>query len=165
MSETKIVNKVLNNEQRKLLAETGMLGFSENSEFIYVPKMYREKNTLDEYKIPKELWAKFKLQGKDGIEASKMEDAMGYMEWDDTNNTKRWVGKSGSHRMKILTDGIKGWSNWYDVNGEEIPFRENNNVISTHSLKRIPAKLAIELANAIVDRTSLSAEELEGLDY
>lgn len=39
-----IVNKILDNEKRKLLAETGMLGFSENPKFIYVPKAYRVKN-------------------------------------------------------------------------------------------------------------------------
>lgn len=157
---TEIVDKKLDNETRKLLAETGMLGFTENPEFLYVPKAFRESE-----KIKKEFWPIFKLIGKNGIESAKMEDGMGHMEYDDKNDVRRWIGKSGSSRIGILSDGIKGWKTFYDKDGELIPFRENNGKISTHSLERVPVALAIELSNAILDRTSLTQEELLGLEF
>ena len=157
--------KVLSNELRKKLAEAGGLGFTENSEFIYTPALYREKIIdTDEYKLPKEVWPTFLLRGKDGVESSKMEDGMGHMEYDDKTSVRRWVGKSGTRRIAILQDGIKGWKNFYNSDGELIPFRENNGKISSDSLKLIPVNIAIDIANTIIERTSLSQEELEGLE-
>jgi len=157
------VERVLDDATRKLLAETGMLGFTENPKFVYVPKAFREKNEDGTYKIPKEHWPKFHLEGKDGIESAKMEDTMGHMEFDSKTDVRRWVGKSGSKRIEILKGGIKGWENWFDNEGKEIPFRQNQSIIHNESLKRIPVALAIELANAITDRITLTPEETEGL--
>lgn len=163
MSE-QIENRVLDSETRKLLAKAGALGFTENLEFNYVPKAFREKDKESgEYKIPKKFWPVFALVGKDGIEASKMEDNMGHMEYDDKSDIRRWVGKSGTHRIKVLREGLKGWKNFFDSEGEEIQYRQNQNNIHEASLKRIPATLGIELCNAIIDRITLTAEELEGL--
>jgi hypothetical protein len=160
-----VENKVLTNEVRQKLASTGMLGFTENPEFIYTPEAFREKKEdSDEYAIPKELWPVFTLKGKDGVESAKMEDNMGYMEIDNKSKNQRWIGKSGSRRVEILQVGIIGWKNWYDTDGNLIPFRHNNGKVHTDCLKRIPVGLAIELANAITDRITLSPEELEGLE-
>ena len=68
-----IVDKKLSNELREKLASKGALGFTENLEFDYVPKMYREKDKdSGEYDIPKELWPVFKLKAKDGIESATL---------------------------------------------------------------------------------------------
>jgi len=184
METTTEENKVLDNDTRKLLAETGMLGFTENPEFIYTPTAFRKKYgdttddvldlpakkwpegvSEDDYIIPKEHWPIFKLRAKDGIETAKMEDNMGHMEYDDKTNIRRWIGKSGTHRVQLLKDGIKGWKNFYNVKGELIPFRENNGTIHNDSLKLINIQLASELSNAIMDHTALTSEELEGLEY
>ena len=159
-----VENKVLDNETRKKLAETGMLGFTENPDFTYVPKAFRKKNEDGTFAIEKKLWPLFLLRGKDGVESAKLEDGMGYMEFDTDTSVQRWIGKSGSRRIEILKAGIKGWKNWYDVEGVEIPYRSNNGSIHNESLKRLPVALAIELANAITDRTALSVEESEGLE-
>ena len=159
-----IENKILDNDTRKMLSEAGALGFTENVEFKYVPEIFREKNEDGTYKIDKKYWAIFLLKGKDGIEVQKMEDGLGYMEY-DKEGTRKYVTKTGLTRITLLTDCIKGWKNWFDAEGKEIPFRENNGKITSHSLKRIPITLSMELANAITDRTTLSEEELLGLDY
>ena len=158
-------DKVLDNETRKKLAETGMLGFTDNPEFIYVPEAFRKKDDSGEYKIPKEHWPMFMLKAKDGIESAKMEDGMGYMEYESGSSKSRWISKSGSRRIVILREGIKGWKNWYDTEGKEIPFRNNNGAIHNDSLKKLPVPLAIELTNAITDHISLTPEELEGLEF
>ena len=160
-----VVNKVLDSEIRKKLMKAGMLGFTENPEFKYVPKCYRELGDDGQYIIPKEAWPVFTLKGKDGVESAKMEDGMGYMEFDEKTDTKRWIGKSGTRRIQILRDGVKGWDNWPDTDGNLIPFRENAGKIHNESLGRIPVNLAIELANAITDRVTLTPEELEGLEF
>lgn len=162
--ETIIEDKVLDNKIRKMLSEIGVLGFTENVEFKYVPKAFREKNEDSTYKLEKKYWAVFNLKGKDGIEALKMEDGLGHMEYDDKKNKRTYISKTGSHRITLLTDCIIGWKNWFDADGREIPFRSNGTKISSHSLKRIPVLWAIELANAITERTTLSEEELQGLD-
>ena len=163
---TEIVNRVLDKETLAKLAKTNALGFTEDPNFKYVPIAFKEKDKeTDEYIIPKNLWPVFKLRGKNSIESAKLEDNMGYVEYDDKNNTRKWIGKSGTAKIKIVEDGVKGWDNWYDSEGKEIVFRHNNGKIHKESVGRIHSELLTELANAITERHTLTPEELEGLEY
>ena len=163
---TEVIKRVLDKETLAKLAATNTLGFTEDPEFPYVPKAFRKKDKeTGKYIIEKKYWPVFKLRGKDSIESAKLEDGMGHMEYDDKKKTRRWVGKSGSAKIQILTDGVKGWSNWFDSEGKEIIFLHNNGKIKKDSLKRLNVPLSIELADAITDRHILTPEELEGLEY
>lgn len=158
-----VEKKELSNEMRKKLADIGGLGFTENPEFKYVLKAYREKNDAGEYEIPKEYWPVFTLQGMGGIESTKLENDMGYTEF-DKDGKSRYISKSGGQKMKILKDCLKGWVNYRDSTGEFIEYRENNGKVNPACLDRMAPSHITELVNAITERTSLTHEELEGLE-
>ena len=164
MEET--INRVLDNETRQKLAEAGAFGFTKNKEFSYVPKSVREKDDNNNYRIPKKYWPIFAFKGKDGIEAANMEKDLGYMQTAKENgkDVQNWISKSGTARIKVLMDCVKGWKNYYDAEGNEIPFRHNNGMANKESIARIPSAWGIEFVNVIIDRTLLSSEELEGLE-
>ncbi len=164
MEET--INRVLDNETREKLVKAGALGFTENKEFIYVPKSVREKDDNGNYKIDKKYWPVFMLKGKDGVEAAKMEGSLGHMQMVKENGeeVQNWISKSGQVRIKTLQTGIIGWKNYYDAEGKPVPFRHNSGTVREDCIARIPSPWAIEFTNAIVDRTILSPEELEGLE-
>lgn len=165
MEET-IINRVLDNDTRKKLMEAGAFGFTKNKEFPYVPESVREKDDNGKYKIDKKYWPVFKFKGKDGVESANMEKDLGYMQMVKENgkDVQNWISKSGTSRIKVLMDCVKGWKNYYDSEGNEIPFRHNNGMVNKDSIARIPSAWAIEFVNVIIERTVLSPEELEGLE-
>jgi len=162
---SKVEIKVLDNETRKKLAEAGALGFTDNSEFFYTPSFFRAKDEDKKPLLEKSFWPVFKLQGKDGITASDDINNSGYTEF-DKDGGKRWVDQTPTIRRKSLQEGIKSWKNLFDSEGKEIVFEtEEDGNVKFSLLKRIPAVWLIDIANAIQDRSTLSEEELQGLEF
>jgi len=158
--------RVLDNEMRKKLAKIGGLGFTENPEFIFTfPEFKKKDKETGEYIIEQKYWPVFTLEGMGGIESTKITSDMGYTEIDKESGNQRYISKSGQQKVKILTKGIKKWSNYFDSEGNEIVFRHNNGKVKSSCLELIPPVHTIHLTNAITERDTLSKEELEGLDY
>jgi len=53
--------------------------------------------------------------------------------------------RTGNNQMKILQEGLAGWENFKDEDGEDIPFSNDVNLFSS-----IPADARRELADAIL---------------
>ena len=163
MSEVQI--KILDNETRKKLAEAGALGFTESKEFLFSPDFFREVDDKENYKLEKALWPVFKLQGKDGIEASDDINNAGYAKFDKEGN-RSWVDKTPEIRRKSLQSNVKGWKNLYDTEGKEIVFEtDEEGMVKLSLLKRIPATWLINISNAIQDNMTLTPEEVQGLEF
>ena len=132
-----------------------LVGFSEDATFLYVCKVHREN-------LPKSAWPVFKLRGKTGIEVAKIEDAAGFF---DVKN-QRMIFTTGSQRLETLAGGIIGWNaKFVDGAGKSIPFAAEDGRVTENSLKRLSATLQVELQNAINEQSSLTPEELQGLEY
>lgn len=156
MSEPEVVDRELTDDMKLKLK--GYLGFSKQSSFIYVPKVYRE----NEGEIPKDLWPRFKLQGMTGMGLAEIEDQIGYLNIDGNN---KYHITPGTQRIMVLRKNILGWKNFLDQDGNEIPFARSKNGIELHCMEKLPEKLQSELYNAILDHSKLSSEESEGLEF
>lgn len=157
---------ILTEEMKKKLK--GFMAFKLDAKFLYVPKIYREKNADGEYDIPKELWPVFTLRAMDGVEATLAEDEMEF-NYSDFSDGK--VGKSAmkmnSGRIKIETckRGIVSWRNLRNTDGTLIQVAQsNNNGIDEGELRKLPPNLITELTNAITEQSRLTEEELLGLE-
>lgn len=159
-----IEKRVLDNETRKKLASIGGLGFTEEVEFKFTFPEYKEKDKEGEYIVEPKLWPIFTLKGMTGIDSTKLTSEMGYTEVDKDSGNSRYISKAGHQKLKILKEGIVGWENYFDDNGQEIVFRHNNNVIKPVCIEQIPPNHIIHLANAITERNKLTVEELSGLE-
>ncbi len=158
-------NKVLTPELKEKLSKMGGLGFTENKEFLYSLKEFRKKDENGEYEIPKEFWPVFKLLGKDSVENAKLEDGLGHMEFEDKSDTRKWISKSGTRKLDLCRDGIKGFHTYFDIDGIEIPYRQNGTKINDKTLSRIKPEHLTELSNVIAERNVLTEEELTGLEF
>jgi len=158
---------IITPEQRAALS--GILGFDTDSTFPYVPKAFRALNPDGSYVFPKELWTVYILKGKNGVEASKLENDAGYLSYDNDQKKPTLHLESGKERLLTLRSGIKGWRNFWQQDGTEIKF--NPNFIGTDGLLRekhleaFPVLLQIELQDAINERSILTPEELAGLGF
>jgi len=163
----KIKDVVLTEEMKVKLKNAGALGIQIDSNFFYVPEIYREKNKDNEFIIPKECWPVFTLRGLNGIESTKLEDEMtGGIVY--TEDSKPSINiQSGHIKIEICRRGIIAWKNFYDIKGNEIPKPEKDvstGGVTTMSLKYISPKLLTELSNAITEQSYLTEEELLGLE-
>ena len=77
-----------------------ILGFSIDTPFKYVSKVFRDND------IPKDLWAVFTLKSKNGIEIAEEEDDAGRISLGEDMNSREWITKSGTTRLKTLRKGI-----------------------------------------------------------
>lgn len=131
-------------------------GFTDDSTFLYVPKLYRE----NEKAVPRDQWPIFKLKGRDGLDFAKAEDSMGF----DTRGQKMF-SNSGSLRIKILRTHILGWKNWKDRNENEIRFMGGTDGVANKLIAKMPNSLQVELLEAVSFHSRLTEEELAGLEF
>lgn len=134
----------------------GFLGFSSEDFFLYTPKKYREL-----FPTEKEKWPVFKLRGLNGVQVAKAQDEAGtYSPSKDTMSFN-----TGGQRIKVLESNILGWKNLYGMDGKEIVFKSNGAKVHILCIEKLPAPLQIELHECINERSYLSYEELEGLEF
>lgn len=148
----------------------GYLGFDVNSTFLYVPKVFRQKDAEGKYLIPKDLWPVFKLKGKDGLEYAKAEDTAGFLSFDRESKKDQLYLETGKERINTLRAGLKGWKNWYKEDFKTvIPWNQNyigaDGLLREKHLAEMKVILQVELQEAINERSILTEEELRGLDY
>lgn len=67
--------------------------------------------------------------------------------------------RPGTEILQILKRGLRGWENFKDDKGNNIPFRENNAVPREDNFDRIRPEWRRELANAITEMLTMSEEE------
>ena len=73
--------------------------------------------------------------------------------------------------VEIVRFGLKGWSNFKDKNGNDLPFKSKKLqkyskecvVVDEDILNRIPLSVINELANEISSRNQLTEEEIKNL--
>jgi hypothetical protein len=114
--------------------------------FHYVPKVYRE--------LPKELKPVFILRPIAGEDALRFSDLMrGDVTVSD--GVAQVKIKRGEYVISVVHSGLVGWNNYYDVNGNDIPYKSN--------ISCLPMALLEELCDVITERASLTYEEVLGL--
>jgi hypothetical protein len=158
---------VLDDETKKKLA--GFLGFEVSATFKYVPKVFRSGG------VDKSLWPVFTLKSKDGLEIARAEDEAGYVELDNRNKLRM---ETGSQRVATLERGIVSVDNMLMENGDVVSYTTASRTMKTRAagghesvkncdvkalIRILPARLQVELQEAINERSVLSPEELSGL--
>jgi hypothetical protein len=137
-----VVKRTLSLEQKQLLM--GVAGFSLSSVFSYVPRAFKAKNDSNEYLFPKNLWTIYKLAPLTMGEYDKLQAIR-----------KEEDSYASQVSEQILNDKIKGVVNFYDANGNELEYKDSN---------QIPVPVKIELIIALMTNAFLTDDELEGLD-
>lgn len=66
---------------------------------------------------------------------------------------------SGSQTIRILNYGLRGWRNFRDAAGNEVPFRENNGKPRGENWDCLLPEWRRELANAITEQNRISETE------
>lgn len=162
-----IIDVVLNDDYAAKLK--GYMGFEETNRFPYTPKVFRQKDKDGNFYVPKSKWPIFFLEGKDGIQASEIQDEAGYVTRDKNTGEQKIMLQGGKSRLSTLASCVKGWKNWYETDFKTlIPFNEKTDIKSGKlveaKLKKFPVPLQEELQEAINERDTMTKEELSGLD-
>jgi hypothetical protein len=156
---------VLTDDLRKKMA--GLFGFRLDGKFLYVPQRCRQRTMDGAWEIPKELWPVFTIRGIDGVESTLAEDNLhGTVSVDESGKSSVTI-KSGRHKITTCSRGILTWKNLRDNTGKLIAPPEQDSItggVTTDALRVLPASLLAELANAINERSTLTEEELLGLE-
>ncbi len=152
-----------------LLKLKGYMGFEETDQFPYTPKVFREKDKEGKFIFPKKMWPVFYLVGKDGIEASELQDDAGYVTRDAKTGQSRIVLQGGKQRLETIATSVKGWKNWYETDFKTLIVFDKktdlkSNRLSNDKLKKFPIPLQEELQEAINERDTMTKEELTGLE-
>ena len=156
------------------------IGFDVYDTFVYTPKVFREKDVNGEYVIPKNLWPIFTLKSKDGLEITKMEDNVGFIEY-KPDGSNIWHSKTGSMRAQTLGEGVLKIKNLpleggakflsYTKESMKIVIADNGAEKSfpvadpSEIIRYLKVELQIELQDAINERSTLSEDERRGLEF
>lgn len=156
----------LNDELKQKIKATKAIGFKLRNDFLYVPQKFRDTNC----QIPKEYWTVFKLKSIMGIAESNICDDVLCNTKLNTNDIKDFKIelKTGAIRLATLRQCILGWKNFYDEDLNLIPipvFDSFTNTLKDESLNYLSSELQVELYNAIVNNSTLTEEELRGLEF
>lgn len=122
--------------------------------FLWTPLPFRKSSK------PKSEWLTFRLKGKTGLQFIKDEDNLSYKSEKGALKTA-----SGTSKLETLRTHIKDWKNAYDKKGNEIKFMSGNNGVSKKLLDKFPPKLMNEVYEAINRQSTMSEEELTGLEF
>ena len=72
--------------------------------------------------------------------------------------------RSGTHQLTVLRFGLRGWSNFLDAEGKQVPFETTKGSprhVTDDCLDRLSSAHRQELTSAILDRGEVSKEEGE----
>lgn len=162
---------ILTDEVKEQLKKAGMLGFTVEAAFPYVPSFYRKSD-----KIPRELWPVYTLRSKNGVEVANIEDRTGAYQYEDGKPVFKIM--SGTNRLDTLRNGILKIKNQmmedgsrfdFDAKtGEMVSYKLDGSTEKKHTtlnkiLEYLTPVIQVDLQNAINERTLLTAEELQGL--
>lgn len=171
MSELAPINNEVDVEvnEEYLSKLKGFMGFEESDQFPYTPKVFRQKDKDGKFIFPKKMWPIFYLTGKDGIEASELQDDAGYVTRDAKTGQNKIVLQGGKQRLDTIATSVKGWKNWFESDFKTaIPFDKKNDIRNNRlvdsKLKKFPIPLQEELQEAINERDTMTKEELTGLE-
>jgi len=171
MSELAPINKEVDVEvnEEYLAKLKGFMGFEETDKFPYTPKVFRQKDKDGNFIFPKKMWPIFYLVGKDGIEASELQDDAGYVTRDSKTGQNKIVLQGGKQRLDTIATSVKGWKNWFESDFKTaIPFDAKKDIkndrLINDKLKKFPIPLQEELQEAINERDTMTKEELTGLE-
>ena len=143
----KIKNVELTDKQRKKL--NSFLPVKVDGTFKYVPKIYREVYEEKD-------WPVFILKPMTGTEALRTSDLMtGEFSVEEDGKSKTTIQR-GSYVVEVCHKGVVGWSNYKDDKGKMIGYDKELDVL--------PSALMDDLCNAITEHTTLTEEELLGLE-
>ena len=70
--------------------------------------------------------------------------------------------RAGTHQLTVLRLGLRGWKNFRDSEGNEVPFeltKAHPRNVADSSLDRLAPQHRAELMNAILDRGAVSEDE------
>lgn len=156
---------VLTDEMRAALA--GSLGFRVEETFAYTPRAYRVKRADETYIVPKAAWPVFTLRGVDGVSATLAEDKLHGTVKMGEDGSRSITISSGRHKVDTCCRGIVTWRNFRDDKGRLISPPEPDTInggVMESALRVLSPALISELANAIIERSVLTAEEMLGLE-
>lgn len=117
-----------------------------NETFAYVPKVYRE--------LSEELRPRFILQPISGEDVLRFSDSMRGEVLVNDGRAEVHV-RHGEYTIQVVRKGLKGWENYYTLDGELIEY--------SGSINCLPRELLEELSEIITGRSSLTKEEVLGL--
>jgi hypothetical protein len=114
--------------------------------FQYIPLIFRD---MEEANRPV-----FTLKPVSGEKVLRYSDEMSgeCFNVDGVLNVKVQRGK---FQISVVKEGLIKWENYYDINGKEVPFNSK--------MDCLPKAMIAELAEAILNRASLTEEEVLGL--
>jgi len=121
-----------------------------NETFVYVPIAYRN--------LPDELKPRFTLSPISGEDCLRYADMMRGEVFVDGGKAQVQI-KHGEYTIAVVKKGLRQWDNYYDINGNVIPFQVGN--ISNFDV--LPRELLEELSEAITSKSKLTNEEMLGL--
>jgi len=133
--------------QITLTKETGMpIAIDPNKSWEYVLLVDRE--------LPPEQQTVFELKALSARELATIEDGSVRS---DREGKLEYL--SGTQTIRILELGVRGWRNFKDPAGTDVPFRENNGKPRHENWDLLRPEWRRELANAITEQNRLSEEE------
>lgn len=115
--------------------------------FTYVPKVFRD--------LPVEQQPRFTLHPISGEDALRFSDSM-HGEVNVENGKALVSVKRGAYVVNVVSAGLDSWENYYDIEGEPVPFTQG-------IMENLPVELLEELSDAITSRSVLTKEEMLGL--
>jgi hypothetical protein len=124
------------------------------------PKATFEYILEDDRKLPEEDRTVFKLRGLTVSEEARVADSM----ISSVPGQEELSFRSGTHQLTVLRFGLRGWSNFKDSEGNEVPFELNSRHprhITDEALDRLLPKYRTELVNAIMERGTVTESEGE----
>lgn len=151
-------------EQKKLLKKS--IAFKPRAEFLYVPKAFRVKKD-GEYAIPRDQWTVFKLRGLMGIATTEVGYEMYDVEWDGAQ-VKGVKINSARAKISVCKRGIIDVKNLYNEDFEVVKFSGRDQLtgrLPDSDIDLMPPDLIEEIYGAIVENSTLTNEELLGLEF
>lgn len=108
--------------------------------------------------LPENEQTKFEIRGLTVAEEASVSDSMilAHSGGDD------FSFRAGTHQLTVLRLGLRGWANFRDGEGQEVPFemtKSHPRQVSDASLDRLAPEWRVEIMNAILDRGAVTEEE------
>jgi len=114
----------------------------------------------DDRKLPTEEQTTFTLRGLTVAEEAKVADSM----ISSIPGQEELSFRSGTHQLTVLRHGLRGWTNFLDVTGKEVPFdtgRGNPRHVTDDCLDRVLPRHRQELVGVILEPGAVSEAEGE----
>lgn len=115
---------------------------------------------IEDRKLPVEQQTRFLCKFLSAREDAQIQDNVVRGNTDE----KSMQVKSGSTVLETLRKGLRGWENFKDQNGNDVPWRENNGTPRDENFNHLKPHWRREIANFITEQNTLKAEEIKNLE-